>query len=94
MPDTNTKRFKYRFVLHKRYFDLGLALTSYVKYLIAFFGLATRDLKTTFMIAFIYAIACYFLGMIWIVFGFYEEEIEVNNQFNKFVKEFRKKRFI
>ena len=86
-----TKGFKYRLCLQKAYFDNGLALTGYVKYLIAFFGLASSNTKLTIIFAVVYAFACYFLGRIWINWGWAEENTEVSNRFNKFVKEMRKK---
>lgn len=85
------KQFKYKIVLHKRYFDIGMGITSYVKYLIAFFGLASRDLRTTLIIGFAYAFFCYFFGMFWVKSGFFKEEQEVSNNYNKFVLEMRKK---
>jgi len=85
--------WKYKLCLHKRYFDTGMGITNYLKYMIAFFGLASRDIYTTLMIGVIYAIFCYFLGMFWVKYGLLEEEQEVSNQYNKFVEEFRKRRF-
>ena len=79
----------YKFCLIKAYFDKGLGLTNYVKYLIAMFGLATQDLNQTLIIAFIYFIFCFILGFIWFKFKFVEAEIEVGNRFNLFVKEMR-----
>jgi len=81
---------KYKLNLHKRYFDLGYGFTSYLKYFIAFIGLASRNVKWTMIIGVAYAISCYIFGWAWIKFGWYEAEIEVNNKFNKFVKEMRK----
>lgn len=86
------RRFKFKFVLHKRYFDTGLGLTSYVKYFIAFFGLASSNVKATLWIGLFYAIACYFVGMIWLKKGFFELEQEISNIHNKFVKEMRRRK--
>ena len=80
----------YRFVLFKAYFDKGFSLTNYLKYMIAFFGLASRDIKSTLWIAFFYAIACWIIGFIWIKYGFYDAENEVSNRFNPLAKELRK----
>jgi hypothetical protein len=82
---------KYKICLWKGYFDKGLSLTSYVKYLIGFFALASLNIKLTLIIGFIYAICCFFLGWIWFRSGFIKAEIEVSNNFNLFVKEMRKK---
>ena len=79
----------YRFVLHKAYFDKGMSLTSYVKYLIAFFGVASSDVKLTLIIAGFYAVFCYFLGLVWFKYRMIDAETEVGNRFNPFVKEMR-----
>jgi hypothetical protein len=80
----------YRPILYKAYFDKGLDVTSYIKYIIAFFGLASQDLKTTMWIAGIYAVFCFFLGYAWYKFEIVNCELEVANRFNPFVKEMRK----
>jgi len=82
---------KYKLCLTKRYFDTGYSLTNYMKYFIAFFGLASRDIQTTMIIGFSWVFACFFIGWIWIKYKFIEAEQEVTNQFNLFVKEMRKK---
>lgn len=73
----------------KAYFDKGYSLTNFVKYVIALFGLSSLDVKTTMILALIYAPSCFVIGLLWYRFGFREEEVEVGNQFNKFVKEMR-----
>ena len=81
----------YKFVLHKTYLDKGLGVTGYFKYLIAFFGLASKDVNQTLIIAILYALFCYILGWYWINHGYLDAENEVSNQFNPFVKEVREK---
>lgn len=81
---------KLKFCLHKKYFDTGLGLTNYVKYLIAFFGIASADVKNTIIIAVIYGISCYFLGWWWFRSDFVTADTEINNRYNLFVKEMRK----
>ena len=83
--------WKFRFVLHKAYFDKGYNLTSYAKFVIALVGISTLDVKLTLILGVAYAFVCYFLGRAWINYKFYEEEIEVGNTFNKFVQEMRRK---
>ena len=80
------KGFKYRFCLQKAYFETGLGLTNYVKYLIAFFGLASADVKTTLIIGVIYAVLCYIIGRYWIIHGWAEQNQEVINNYNLFVR--------
>lgn len=84
-------KIKYKICLLKSYFDKGLALTNYIKYFIAFFGLASQNVKQTLIIAFIYAVFCFILGYFWFRSGFIKAENEVNNRFNLFVKEMRNK---
>jgi len=83
----------YKLALHKSYFDKGLSVTSYVKYLIAFFGIASSDVKATLILGVAYAIFSYILGRILFKVGYIEAEQEVYNIHNKFVKEMRNKRF-
>ena len=83
---------KYLINLHRTYFEKGLQLTNYIKYFIAFFGLASRDVKTTLIMGFAYAVSCYFIGLFWVKHGFFEAEQEVSNKNNKFVKELRNRK--
>ena len=83
---------KYKIVLYKSYFDKGLSLTSYIKYLIAFFALGSLNLKATFIFAFIYALLCFVVGYLWFKKGFVIAEQEVSNKFNLFVKEMRNRK--
>lgn len=82
---------KIKLCLYKKYFDTGIGLTSYAKYIIAFFGLASRDTTSTLIIAFSYLISCFFLGWWWLNSDFYKAEIELGNRYNIFVEEVRKK---
>jgi len=66
-----------------------MGLTNYFKYLIAFFGLASANIKLTLVIGIAYAVFSYILGWGWYNTKFRETEIEVQNQFNLFVKEMR-----
>jgi len=84
----------YKFCLHKAYFEQGLGLTNYIKYLIAFFGIASADVKLTMIIAVVYGIGSYILGRWWFKSKMKIAEAEVGNQFNLFVKEMRKKKHL
>ena len=86
------KGFRYRLLLHKSYFDKGLGLTNYAKYLIAFFALASQDIKNTLIFTLIYCVVCYFLGMTWYKTGWTIIETEVGNDYNLFVIEMRNKK--
>jgi len=81
---------KYKFCLHKAYFEKGYSLSHYILKLIAIIGLTSGDLNSTLWMASGYTIGCYFLGYFWYKFRMIDEEIEVGNRFNKFVKETRK----
>ena len=81
----------FKFLLLKAYFDKGWGLTSYLKYIIALFGISSLDVKATLIAAFIYGIACYFIGRAWYHFRFVDTEHEIDNIFNPFVREMRRK---
>lgn len=84
---------QYNFLLHKRYFDTGWSLTNYFKYLILlggiYEGFSTQDMNITLIIAVVYMLSCYFIGKLWVKYGWMEADIEVTNTFNMFVKEVR-----
>ena len=82
---------KYRLLLYKDYLDTGMGLTSYVKYLIAFFGLASADVKTTMWIAAGYAVFCFLLGYAYYRYEWVLAGHEVGNRYNLFQKEVREK---
>ena len=90
MSSTQKDMRAYKYALLKAYFDKGYGVTSYLKYMIAFFGLASSNVKTTLVIALIYGIFCFVLGWFLYRIGYAEAEQEVSNQFNLFVKEMRK----
>lgn len=80
----------YKFCLLKAYFEKGYGLTSYIKYMIAFFGLASSDVNKTLIIAVIYGLSCFVVGWIWYKSKYVFAEAEVANQFNLFQREMRK----
>ena len=90
-PPAGSKAAVFYFLLWKRYFDTGLALTVYVKWFIAFFGFASRNVNTTMIFAVAYAIFCFVLGWWWHKYNFVRLEIEISNRFNDFVSEMREK---
>ena len=85
------KGYKIKICLWKAYFDNGINLTSYFQWIIAYWGITTQDMKSTFIFAVFYALFCFFLGWLWIRKGMYDANNEIANRFNPFVREVRKK---
>lgn len=90
----------YKFCLHKAYFEQGMGLLNYPKYIVVLAGggsvIATSG-KSTFLAIIglvVFGVFAYFIGKWWFKQGFKLAEIEVSNQFNLFVKEVRKRKSI
>ena len=81
----------YRFCLHKAYFDKGYAMTNYIKYLIAIFGISSLNVKITILLGILYFFFSYSFGRWWYKKNYILAENEVNNKFNLFQKEVRSK---
>jgi uncharacterized membrane protein YdbT with pleckstrin-like domain len=82
---------KIRWLMWKAYFDRGFGITSYIKYFIAFFGLASQDISATLILGLLYAFACVIIGWIWFKYKLVDAEIEISNLFNPFCRELRRK---
>ncbi len=82
---------KGKILKHKFRFDIGYGLSSYMKVVLALFGLSSLNVKATMILALGYGLFCYFFGWFWIRYGWYETSLEIGNQFNFFVSELRKK---
>lgn len=80
----------YRPLLAKAYFDQGFGLTGYIKYIIALFGISSLDVKATLIMAFFYALSCYFIGRLWFKYHLVDTETEIRNSVNPFVRDMRK----
>jgi len=80
----------YKLALIKAYFDEGYGFTSYFKYMIAFYGMSSLDVRNTLLVGFIYGLSCFLIG--WLIFKtkFKDAQIEVQNRVNPFVDEMRK----
>lgn len=79
----------------KFYFDKGLGVTSYAKYLIAIFGLYSigKDIDINYTIAFglIYILCCFVIGYLWVRSKLQDAENEIQNRLNPFQREVRAK---
>lgn len=87
------KGYKYKLVLLKKYFDTGYGMTNYLKYFILAFGLYEISImqawKSALIVGVIYGVCCFIFGWLWFKYGWVTAEIEVNNQFDLFVREMR-----
>ena len=81
----------YRFILHKSYFDKGFSLLNYFKYFVALVGFKFLSVKQIILTGIIYGIVCYMIGFVWFKLRIVDSELEVNNQYNPFVDEVRRK---
>ena len=79
-----------RWLWWKKYFDQGMGITGYAKYLIAFFGISSLNWKLTMVLGIAYGISCFFVGWIWIKKKLADKENEINNLINPFQKELRR----
>ena len=80
---------KYKLLLLKAYFDKGLGLTNYIKYMIAFFGIASLNAKVTLILGIVYGVLCFIVGWVWFKYRLVEVEKEIENKYNLFVTEMR-----
>jgi hypothetical protein len=79
--------YKYFILYHKKLFDIGFGLSSYLKWFVVYFGVASRDVKSTLILGFIFGIFCYALGYSWVKYKFVMIDNEISNSFNPFVKD-------
>ncbi len=85
---------KEKILLQKRYFDTGYGITSYIKVVVAVFGVGsvvTGYRLLPFIMLLLYGIFCYVIGWAYLKYGWYTIDLEITNKFNLFVKEMRKK---
>ena len=84
---------KKRLLLHKRYFDLGYGITSYIKVIVAVIGIgeaATGNKILPIIMLLAYGLLCYLTGWAFVKYGWYMADLEITNKNNLFVKEMRK----
>ncbi len=90
-PPKGVNRYKFAFLVAKRYFETGYSITSYVKYVIALVGLSTLNMEKTLILAAVYIPVCFLVGWVWYRWDFAGAETEIGNRFNYFVREMREK---
>ena len=85
----------FKFLLAKKYFDMGYGLTGYLKTFIAVVGVsaAIQDVPIRYIVllGLCYGIFCYILGRFWHKNELVNTEMELANLFNPFVAEVREK---
>lgn len=89
LTHTIKNSYRQKLCLHKAYFECGYGLTHYLFKVIAVLGLTSQALTATIYATMGYTVGCYLLGWGWYNSQFREAEIEIQNQFNPFVKEMR-----
>jgi len=91
--DRPYKPWMYTLTLIKRRFDIGLGVTSYLKYAFALFGFLSLGYewnpKYIIWAAIVYVPICFMIGWAWIRYGFLDAESEIDNKYDPFAKELR-----
>ena len=84
-----------RWLWYKKYFDVGLGMSSYFRYFLTIFGVYSLgkniDINYMLYLGVFYSLGCFVFGWYWINKRLYEAENEINNVLNPFQKEVRKK---
>lgn len=82
-----------RWLWYKRYFETGLGITSFMKYVLAIFGAFSVGIKLnlvwTAILGILYLLSCFIVGYWWIESKILEKENEINNLLNPFQVEVR-----
>lgn len=90
---STTSIFIPRWLWLKRYFDTGIGLTTYAKYLIAIFSIysISKDIPIEWTLAagVLYVFACIFIGWWWISSRLIDAEKEIDNLLDPFQREVR-----
>lgn len=86
--------WKSHLLLYKKYFDTGYGHMHYLKLIITVFGvswlLEGGYTKTIFWLV-AYAGWCYLFGWVWIKWHWLEADMDLNNYFDVFVRQVRRK---
>lgn len=87
-----TLRWKFKLLLHKKYFDTGFSQLHYLRYVIMLFGLdmimqGAREWVVLGAVG--YGIICYLVGYAWYRWEWVLANAEVGNHFNLLSRELR-----
>ena len=85
-------RWKFKLLLHKKYFDTGFSQLHYARYAIMLFGLdaAIKSKMTEVMAGIVlYGLLCYCIGWAWYKYEWVLANYEVDNHFNLLARELR-----
>lgn len=91
-PPHGVHPLKFRILLCKRYFETGLSILNYAKYVAGGYtakAALDNDNVLAVVIAGGYACLCFFVGWFWHRYRLVTLEIEIGNRFNDFVNEMR-----
>lgn len=81
----------YRIAFLYACFNQGYAVTSPIKWGIGMFGISSLNVVSTMIFYSLYLLSCFFFGWLCFKIGYVDAQNEVNNQYNPFAKEVRKK---
>jgi len=82
---------KYRLCLWHKYLGQGIGLTNILKYFVFMFGISSQNVKWTMIFGVSWAILCFIVGRWWFKHDWILAEKEVDNRYDLFVREMRKK---
>ena len=82
---------KYKLMLLKNYVGKGQGETGFVKWLLGFYGLYSRNIIMTISMGIAYAFLCLLIGWMWFKWDWTIAEAEVGNRYNLFTRQMRKK---
>jgi len=85
--------WKYKLCLWNQYFDKGMALSKWLKYLLFIIGLSTSGyhLRVMIIIGSCYVLGCFIAGWLWFKYEWVLAEAEVSNRHNLLAREIREK---
>lgn len=83
-------KIRHRVLLVRKWFNHGNGIFDIGKWFIAFFGLASSNLKLTLIFGIAYVFLCLIFGWAYMKW-FMHIDMEIDNKINPFIKEVRRK---